>query len=55
MTAAEADDYRARIKSGDHPRSLRTHLRRILPGTRNGERVQGDGRPEEPTQDVSSE
>ena len=33
MSQEEADAYLERMKNGEHPQSLRAHLRRLLPGS----------------------
>ncbi|MHB8220609.1 MAG: hypothetical protein ACYDHU_09875 [Acidimicrobiales bacterium] len=35
MTMEEADDVLVRIQKGEHSRSLRSHLRHLVPGTRS--------------------
>ncbi|HVB26892.1 MAG TPA: hypothetical protein VNE21_03145 [Mycobacteriales bacterium] len=37
MTRAEADSYLERLRDGEHSRSLRAQLRRLLPGTTHRE------------------
>ena len=53
MTREEADAYLEQMKDGEHPRSLRAHLRRLLPGARNPERESGAGRRPEHGEDSS--
>lgn len=45
LTRQEADAILERVRAGEHSRALRTHLRRLLPGSRPRVRAPNPGEP----------